>query len=67
MKYQTYEQYVEKATAYYSGKKDLKIPVEYMIFTKEMFDLFNGNIQFGDGSNGCCGDGTCANCPSNKE
>lgn len=64
MKYQTYEEYVEAAKNYYSSKKDLKIPVEYMIFSKDMFELFNGNIQFGAG---CCESGSCENCTKKSE
>lgn len=63
MKYDTYEAYVAAATEYFSNKKDLKVPVEYMIFSKEIFELFNGNIQFGTG---CCGDGNCGDCTKEK-
>jgi hypothetical protein len=53
MKFETYQDYVTAATEYFSQKKELKVPVEYMIFSEEMFQLFNGNIEFGlpiDGS-----------------
>lgn len=59
MKFDTYEEYIEKAKEHYS-KKDIKIPVEYMFLSEEMFNLFNGSIQFGVSS--CeqkCQDCTC--------
>lgn len=58
MKFETYESYVEAAKKHFASKKDIKVPVEYLILSKELFDLFNGYIQFGVG--GC--DKKCDNC-----
>ena len=49
MKFENYETYRDAATKHFGSLKDLKVPVEYMILTREMFDLFNGKIDFGPG------------------
>lgn len=59
MTFTTYKEYVEAATEYFSNKPELKIPVEYMIFSEELFNLFNGNIEFVNPSN-CCAHGQSA-------
>lgn len=50
MKYDSYEQYYNSAVEFYKDKNEIKIPLEYMILTKELFDAFNGYIDFGPGS-----------------
>lgn len=60
MKFETYEDYV-KATKEHYSKKQLTIPVDFMVLSKEMFELFNGNITFGASKSKCNGDCNC-NC-----
>lgn len=64
MKFKSYQEYIEAATEYFSGKTNLKVPVEYMLLSEEMYNLFNGDIKFGagedkstekTGNGGCCG------------
>ncbi len=67
MKYESYAEYVKAATEYFSKKEELTIPVEYMLLSEDMFNLFKGDIKFGQTNpnapqkTGCCGqcDGTC--------
>ena len=49
MKFNNYLEYCEAAKKYFASKSDLKVPAEYMILSQEMFDLFNGRIDFGPG------------------
>lgn len=54
MKFNSYEEYV-KATKEHYSKKEIKIPVDFMVLSKEMFELFNGQIDFGTSKcNGNC-------------
>lgn len=57
MKYNTYQDYIEAARKHFEDKKDLKVPVEYMLLSEEMFNLFNGTINFGPKQNCCNCDG----------
>lgn len=59
MKYDSYEQYYNSAVEYYKDRNELKIPIEYMILTKELFDSFNGHIDFGPGLKSSAKDGQC--------
>lgn len=63
MKFESYQEY-EKAAREYFSTKDLKIPVEYMILSLEMFNMFNGNISFGPGTQNTEGCENCENCNS---
>jgi len=49
-KYDSYEEYVEAAKKYYEKRDGLKVNVDLMIMTKEVFDLFDGVVDFGPGS-----------------
>ena len=60
MKFDSYDDYVEATKKHYSGK-DIKIPVEIMILSEKMFDLFKGNINFGVGCRENCENCTCEN------
>lgn len=60
MKFNDYNEYVKKATEFYSTRTDLKIPYELMILSEAMFNDFNGNINFGPGYECCnCGNENC--------
>lgn len=64
MKFNSYEEYVEATKAHY-GNKDIKVPVSFMILSEEMYNLFNGQIDFGTSKTSKC-DGNC-NCNCKKE
>ena len=49
MKFESYDQYVEAAKIHFNGKL-LGVPSELMILPKNLFDKFNGVIEFGPGS-----------------
>ncbi len=53
MKFDSYEQYVEEATKFYSNNQNIKIPYTLMILSERMFKEFNGNINFGPGYKKC--------------
>ena len=64
MKFNTYSEYVSAAMSHFGSKTNLKVPPEYMILSEEMFNLFNGSINFGTGeeptdSKGGCQNGRC--------
>lgn len=46
MKFKSYEDYVETVKAHFEGKK-LTVPSELMILPKDIFDIFDGEINFG--------------------
>lgn len=50
MKYNSYKEYVEDAKKFYKNRSGLKVPVERMILSEELFNLFDGVIEFGPGS-----------------
>ena len=49
MKFESYDEYV-KATEEYYKNRELSIPAELMILPEDLFNIFNGVIEFGAGS-----------------
>jgi hypothetical protein len=62
MKFKTYEEYVGKTKEHFSKNRELKIPVDYMILSEDMFNLFNGDIQFGANDSECECQSKCEKC-----
>lgn len=61
MKYLSYEDYVKDTKEFYKDRK-LSVPIEFMILSKEYFDIFNGVIEFGAGSKNLTNKPKCNNC-----
>ena len=49
MKFSSYDDYVVKTKKFYETR-DLKIPIDHLIVSREVFDFFDGVIEWGVGS-----------------
>ena len=57
MKFKSYEQYIKHCNHYYQNR-ELSVPIEHLIVSEDSFNIFNGVINFGAGS-----EGEKENCP----